>query len=257
MQRPIENVLLCLTSGQADIGWLTFLHAYSKTIRDVVRQFEGDTSLADDCFQYVCGKLSDDNFRRLRTFDPDGPAKFRTWLTLVSANLCTDWRRKHYGRQRTPRFVQKLPELERLVFQYLFRQVMTRHECLQCLQSRYPRLSYEDVQRISAKLHGLLSAKHWQSSARQREPIPACDVELADDETSSRPDFQLQLEQDLQQLQKALARLEPHQRLLLQLRYQQNLTLKEVAELMGLGDLFRTRRAIDKALDSLRKVFDL
>lgn len=257
MQRPIENVLLCLTSGQADVGWLTFIRAYSKTIRDVVRQFEGDTILADDCFEYVCAKLSDDNFRRLRTFEPDGPAQFRTWLTLVSANLCTDWRRKQYGRQRPPRLVQKLPDLERLVFQYLFRQGMTRHECLHCLQSRYPRLGYEDVQRISAKLHGLLNAKHRQSRARQKELVPVCDVDLGDDETSSRPDFQLQLEQDLQQLQKALARLEPDQRLLLQLRYQQNLTLKEIAELMGLEDPFRTRRAIDKALESLRKVFDL
>ena len=48
-----------------------------------------------------------------------------------------------------------------------------------------------------------------------------------------------------------MARLEPRQRLLLQLRYQQDLTLTEVAQLIGLSDPFKAKRQIDAALAAL------
>ena len=67
------------------------------------------------------------------------------------------------------------------------------------------------------------------------------------------PEALVQSEQDRQQLHNAMARLEPQQRLLLQLRYQQDLTLEEVARLTGLGDPFRARRKIDAALATLAK----
>ena len=54
-----------------------------------------------------------------------------------------------------------------------------------------------------------------------------------------------------------MARLEPQQRLLLQLRYQQDLTLKEVAQLTGLADAFKARRQIDAALAALKKAMKI
>jgi len=56
-------------------------------------------------------------------------------------------------------------------------------------------------------------------------------------------------------LRQALARLTPHQRLLIKLRYQQDLSLKEVARLTRLGDPFRARRHIQAALDQLAMHF--
>ncbi len=52
---------------------------------------------------------------------------------------------------------------------------------------------------------------------------------------------------------KAMARLEPRQRLLLQLRFQQDLTLEEVARLTRLNDSFQVRREIEAALAALAK----
>jgi RNA polymerase sigma factor (sigma-70 family) len=257
-QSRIENILLHLTSGQIDIGWTTFLDAYSDALKTVVRRFETHDSAADECFEYICAKLSDDDFRRLKRFDPTGPARFRTWLTTVTANLCKDWRRSRYGRRRAPRFVQDLPDLDQAVFQLLFRQAMTHHECLHVLKSQFPKLKPADIERINAELFEALSVnQHWQLSISKHDHLPDDAIELAQQAPESRPDLQLQLEQDVRHLQSALARLEPEQRLLLQLRYQQDLTLREVAKLAGIDDPYKARRAIDKALAALKKSFDL
>ena len=45
--------------------------------------------------------------------------------------------------------------------------------------------------------------------------------------------------------------------MLLQLRYQQDLTLREVAQLTGLTDLFTARRQIDAALAALTKAMKI
>jgi DNA-directed RNA polymerase specialized sigma subunit len=58
--------------------------------------------------------------------------------------------------------------------------------------------------------------------------------------------------QDVERLGTALERLSSSERLLLALRFEQGLTLAEVARIGGLGDPFRARRAIDAALTSLR-----
>jgi RNA polymerase sigma factor (sigma-70 family) len=57
--------------------------------------------------------------------------------------------------------------------------------------------------------------------------------------------------QQQRQLQDALSKLPAEQRLLLRLRYEQNLTLAEVARLTGQPDLFRANRKIKVALDTL------
>lgn len=257
-QSRIKNILQCLKSDRVDIGWTTFLDVYSSLIRSIAYKFQGNNSEADDCYEYICAKLSDDNFRRLQAFDPSGPAQFRTWLTTVVANLCKDWRRSRYGRRRPPRFVQELPEVEQSVFRLLFQQGMTHHECLHVLKARFPELDLEDIQRINSELYASLSSnQHWQLSLSKHDSLPEDDIELAHESPTSRPDLELQHIQDAQRLESALARLEPQQRLLLRLRYQQDLTLNEVANLVGFDDLHKARRAVEKALKALKKVFDL
>ena len=135
----IDAILLCLKSGQADSGWNKFLETYSALLLGIVNRYEHDENRAQECFEYVCAKLSDDDFRRLTCFKPDGPAKFRTWLTAVVGNLCIDWRRSVYGRYRAPPNVRELPELDQRVFDCLYRYGMTRQECLHVLEAVFPK----------------------------------------------------------------------------------------------------------------------
>lgn len=52
-------------------------------------------------------------------------------------------------------------------------------------------------------------------------------------------------------INEALLKLAPRQRLLLRLRYQQDLTLEEVARLVGLPDPYRANREIQAAVEEL------
>lgn len=165
-QARIENILQCLNAGQLDAGWAAFLETYSAALHNIIRQFEADSSNAEDCFQFVCAKLSDDEFRRLKAFNPNGPAKFRTWLITVTANLCKDWRRSIYGRKRPPESIRQLPEFDQLVFDCFYRHGMTHHECLHVLKDRFTRLSLDPISDANARLHLALSSKQcWR---RQR-----------------------------------------------------------------------------------------
>lgn len=54
-------------------------------------------------------------------------------------------------------------------------------------------------------------------------------------------------------LERAVARLEAHEKLLIRLRFEQDLTLDRVAQLTGLNDPQSADRAIKRILDGLRK----
>ena len=248
----IENILLCLNAGQFDDGWAAFLDAYSAVLHNVVRQYEADNSASDDCFEFVCAKLSDHDFRRLKAFDPNGPAKFRTWLTVVTANLCKDWRRSVVGRKQLPECVRQLPEFDQLVFECFYRHGMTHSECLHVLKNRFTKITLEQISGTNARLHSRLSSnQRWQLSIKRAETQTFDDSEADHQANDNDPEFHVQSDEDRLRLKKAMARLEPQQRLMLQLRYQQDLTLREVAHLAGLSDPFKARRQIDAALAAL------
>jgi len=256
----VTDLIGRLSCSVADSAWKEFLERYSPLLLHVIRGHERDEDRASELFAYVCGALSDEQFRRLRSFRPDGPASFRTWLSAVVTHLCLDWRRRQYGRLRPVAAVSGLPELDRQVYQYMFARGLSRRQCLEALAPRFPELTEAAVAQISARIFGLLNPQQrWQLSTRSewlrwsaRGP-PGDGEELPPEEASPEPGpDQLAAEiQERQALQDALARLPPEQRLLLRLRYEQELTLAEVARLTRQPDLFRANRKIQAALDAL------
>lgn len=256
----ISGLLAGLSSASADAAWAEFLARYSPLITRIAQMHNVGNDRAEDCFAYISNALSDDGFRRLRCFRPEGPARFRTWLTAVVSNLCVDWLRKERGRIRPLRRVARLPELDQEVYRCIYDQGMSRAQCLETLAPRFPKLTEAQVSEINARLFGLLtSQQRWHLSARTKASHPAvgdlaCDEDdpvwqLAAPEPG--PDDLAAEMQERRRLQDALAQLPPRQRLLLRLRYEQDLTLAEVARLTGQPDPFRANRQIQAALDAL------
>ncbi len=252
-----------LSSNEAGLAWAEFLDQYTPLIRHLVQRHEPDPSQSEDCFTWVCEALADDGFRRLRNFRPDGPARFRTWLVAVVANLCRDWRRRQRGRVRPFRAVTRLPELDQHVYRLIFVQGHSRTECVATLAPQFPGLTDATVAEISGRLFGLLTPQQrWQLSARPHTPLRAGSrqADRADDpmervETpESGPEDQVAALQERQRLRQALARLAPEQRLLLRLRYERGLTLAEVARLTRQPDPFRANRRIQAALEALAQM---
>ncbi|MCJ7452095.1 MAG: sigma-70 family RNA polymerase sigma factor [Steroidobacteraceae bacterium] len=256
----VTHLIEQLSSVRVDAAWGKFLARYSPLIMHVIRRHDADDDRASECFIHVCGALSDDGFRRLRSFRPDGPARFKTWLVAVVSNLCVDWRRKEQGRVRPLRCVSRLPELDQQIYRCIYLRGMSRVQCVEALAPQFPDLTEATVSEINARLFALLTPQQrWQLSVRRpalKPVVPGTGPE--DDDPAWQiatpgpgPDDLAAELQEQWQLQDALARLPAEQRLLLRLRYEQNLTLAEVARLTGQSDPFRANRQIQTALDSL------
>jgi RNA polymerase sigma factor (sigma-70 family) len=76
------------------------------------------------------------------------------------------------------------------------------------------------------------------------------------EDASAGPEEVAQDAQQQERLAAALAQLPPPQRLLLRLRYEQDLTLAEVARLAGLHDPFRANRQIQAALAAVAAIMN-
>ena len=209
-----------------------------------------------DCFVHVCGELSNNAFRRLLRFRPDGTARFQTWLSAVVSNLCVDWRRQQHGRYRPIQSVARLPELDQLVYRYIYVRGMPREECLHVLRSRFPDLTEQRLSEVNgaavrvADAPPALAAEYsgGRAVATRRPALSGqghggC---ISARRAGSRARRAFADRPGALQLEAAMARLLPQQRLLLRLRYQQNLTLEEIARLTGCPTRFaptgRSRR---------------
>jgi RNA polymerase sigma factor (sigma-70 family) len=256
----ITELLERLSSGRGDAAWSEFLARYSPLIKRVIRRYDADGERATECFIHVCGALSDDGFRRLRSFRTDGPARFKTWFMAVVSNLCVDWHRKEQGRIRPLRCISRLAELDQQVYRCIYVRAMSRAQCLETLAPRFPELTEATVSEINARLFALLTPlQRWQLSARAPALKPVVDGAGPEDDDPAwqvatqepGPDDLAQELEERRQLQEALSRLPAEQRLLLRLRYEQNLTLAEVARLTRQPDPFRANRRIQDALHTL------
>ncbi|MCW8925519.1 MAG: sigma-70 family RNA polymerase sigma factor [Xanthomonadales bacterium] len=261
----IDGILAALSSDTVDDAWKSFIDIYSPTIMQVVYQHESDAGRADECFIFICEKLSDNGFRRLLQFDTHRNARFRSWLALVVSNLCIDWHRREYGRQRPFEAIAKLSALDQLIYHLKYELGMTRRASLRAMQLAYPGLTEEELAESLCKLHTTLTSKQrWQLSMRKRQTGSAVFIDTVGEnpaipemaQTGPGPEAVAQFLQDRKALEQAMSRLDSEQRLLLRLRYQEELSLKEVARLAGLGDLHQAKRRINKALTTLASLLE-
>jgi RNA polymerase sigma factor (sigma-70 family) len=259
----IRELLQRLSATGADAAWREFLARYSPLLMRVVRHYETSDVESTDCFVHVCGALSDERFRRLRAFRTDGTARFDTWLRTVASNLCVDWRRKQRGRVRMQRSLSRLTELEQGVYRCLYVVGMPRAECLHALQARFPDLTGQRLSEINARLFSQLShQQRWRALARARIPLALGASTATDDDPAelqipdpgSGPDEQAQDDEVRRRVEAGLRELPPQQRLLLRMRYEQDLTLAQIARLTGQQDTNRVYRQLEAAVAALRKL---
>ena len=254
-QTNTRRLLHRLNSSDAGTAWAEFIDRFSPLIMHAVRQFEFEQDRANDCYLFVFERLSDNGFRRLLKFDTSGKARFSTWLTAVVYNLCVDWHRHEYGRAQMIPAISALPALERCVYKLHFEQAMDREACFQTLSDEFPDLERTELSAAITQVFRVLTPRQrWQLNLRhhrkQLHRGSSTDVETLSTQ-SPDPDRESQSAERRDMIEAAMAALEPEQRLVLNLRYVEGVTLSKIADLLHLGDPFKARRIIDKALDAL------
>lgn len=123
--------------------------------------------------------------------------------------------------------------------------VVTRRACVDFHRSRYGRTREGDSD----------ESRDRRSLRKQLEQLVAGpeDLALVVDETAAAPDRQL-LERELTaSLQAALDTLHPSDRLLLALKYEEDLSASEIAKIMILPSPFHVYRRLNNILGSLRR----
>ena len=258
-EESFDSFLEQFNSRDPEEEWRLFLAEYSTTILSVVMHIEQDSESVPDCFQFVCERLSADSFRRLKKFRAGGPAVFSTWLRAVVRNLCLDWRRKQFGRHRLFKSISRLSGFDQEVFRQLYKRRVSFDEAFESLRSTFPDLTHtqlnESVARIDKELttrqRRLLDAPPLTrpTSVSWSEADPSHDFQ----DPAPSPEAQAVAAQRSRALRRALAHLPQRDRLLIRLRFEQELTLEQVAKLLDLGNAQRVERRIKAVLMQLRK----
>ncbi len=259
-----DNILEQINTRDSEEAWGLFLDQYAATILQVVKHFERDSDFVPDCFQFVCEQLSANSFRRLTRFQPQGPAVFSTWLRAVVRNLCLDWRRKRFGRRRFFNSLSRLSIFDQEVFRHLYERRLSLDDAFHSLRMTYPNLTHAQLAESSTRISNSLTAKQSRLlAARLSGPRHQTSADLENataqasvPDPSPNPEALALLNERATALRQALGRLPARERLLIRLRYEQELTLEQVAKLLDLGNAQRVERQIKAVLVKLREELD-
>jgi len=261
-QKQISDLLRGLRSRRPQEAWKQFLQEYSGRILQVIHLQERDPDHVSDCFVFVCEQLTRNRFRRLCQFRIDTPATFPTWLRAVVRHLCIDWRRSQFGRHRIFQSVAKLSGFDQAVFQLLYERGISPDESFIHLLPLFPGMTkksfIESVERIqdvlTARQRWLLSVRSGNTSAANTWQ-PEDGVALAEQISDRLPDPEVLAvwHEERDALLRALSCLNERDRLLIRLRFEQELTLEQVARIMKLGDPQSADRYVRQVLEQLRQ----
>ena len=260
--RGIAALLDALRSSNSRDAWVGFLESYSPVLYQTARACTPDEDAAADCYLHICEQLAHNRFRRLLKFKLAGRASFITWLRVVARNLCFDWHRSRSGRHRPFKSLQHLSQLELEVYNCRFNRGLSQEETLQQLESTFPGVSLSELAVIEGRLHSSLSSRqHWILSARKQlafskniAAVGGEEREHSIDVVDPRADQETFIigRQQQAQLEKCVESLPTDERLILQLRFGEDLSLEEIAHLTGLEDAQRVHRRIAAILKRLR-----
>lgn len=263
-EKSDASLLSQLKTPDAGTAWTEILKRYASLIMKTASQFEYQQDRKNECFLFVCEKLSEDRFKRLLKFNSGRSASFRTWLITVVFNLCIDWHRKEFGRAYLLPAISALPSFDQLVYRYSFERGMTGEDCLQALSTEFPDVTRKQLSQAISRVHTVLTPRQrWQIGVRHRRKQRSGDLRgdsrvLDIDQIrtpTEDPAKMAQKQQELEALKTALANLSARQNLLLHLRFHAGLTLDQVAQFVHLGDSARAWRHIEKALKALSDQF--
>jgi len=257
----IDDLLDQLRSPASQEAWAAFLERYSSILLEVVRLFERHEDAVGDCFLFICEQLSRDDFRRLRRFRPDGPARFTTWLCAVARNLCLDWHRREVGRHRVFASVGRLSALDQQVFHCLFVELLPVEEAFLKLRPGFPQITVEHEREGADRVQSALTPRQrWLLTLRRARAAVSRTASLGQGDESvwdvpsemPNPETWAALQEERAALLTAMSSLSARDRLLVRLRFERELTLEEIARLTHLDNAQSADRRIQEAVEKLR-----
>lgn len=261
-----DTVLLDLFQQEPIRAWNLFCEKHSDFIYTILRRMGFDYDEAMERFVYVFEKLCEDDFRRLRSVKYAGDEGDLTpWLRQVVKNLCVNWAWSENGRKRLLGFVKEMSAREQRIFQLYFWQGKTPFEIYENLRLEHDGyVKFVDVFDSLEKINKHLSQKKlWRLVSGLSRNRRTLSLDYENEETglkiepvdidSKTAEDDLQASEDKKKLNEAFKNLSTREKLVVQFRYEESLTLGEIAKMLG----WEKREAVNlhkSAIYKLRKV---
>lgn len=235
--------------SRPDAAWDLFLDRYRRLIFATIRHYAQDYDDVMDVFARVCEGLREDDLRRLRAFteQTDHRARFSTWLVTVVRHLTIDWFRHRDGRRRLSAVAERLPPLQRRIFEHVFLDQRSHVEAYELLRSaEAPELSTRQFhaelratyRAVTEGRRGLVLRELGGPPAPEAEPAAPGASDLAEN-------------RDL--LEQVLGSLGPEDRIAVELHVMNELPAAEVARILGLPNAKAVYNRVYRALALLRE----
>lgn len=266
-QNISDNELLKLFQQDASGGWHLFCEKYSDFIYTILRRSGFDYDEAMERFVYICEKLCEQDFRRFKTIKYVGnDGDLTPWLRQVVKNLCVNWAWGVDGRKRLFGFVAEMPARQQRVFQLYFWLGQTPFEIYETLRLEHDQtVELGDVfDALEASFERLSEKKLWRLMSNLNRMRKTLSLDYEDDETGLSLDVidenapnaeaNLQQKETFGQLKSAFETLSTREKLVVQFRYEETMTLSEIAKMLG----WEEREAVNlhkSAIYKLRKNF--
>jgi DNA-directed RNA polymerase specialized sigma24 family protein len=247
----MEDWLAPLQQGRPEVAWERFLTRYRRLIFASIRHYTRDYDDGMDLFAHVCGKLREDDMRRLRrrAEEANPRAQLSTWLVAVVRHLAVDWFRHRDGRQRLSALAQSLTPRGRRIFELVFLERRSHAEAYELLRGAEPGLTLHD---FHAELRGTYAALSDGRRGRLlRELVPA--PPPPPDADAGAP---AEAAERRQRLEAVLTRLSPDDRVAVELYVVEGLPAEQVARVLALPNAKAVYNRVYRALTELRRLLE-
>jgi len=240
-----DSDLLALFQHQPEKAWRTFIDKHADTIFSLLRNLGFDYDQAMDRFVYVCEKLTEKNFRRLKAIKYTGShGDLTPWLRQVVKRLCINWAWAENGRKRLLKPIARLGPCERRVFElYFWNGLMPSVIEERLSQEHFEGVTLASVFLALEQIFSRLSEKKlWRLISNLARAGGPASLDEVDDELglsidppdgSPDPEQELVRREEDQRLQAALRDLPEQHLLIVRFRFEHALGTREIAEMLG------------------------
>lgn len=262
-----DTELLRLFQQDEFRAWHLFCEKYSDFIYTLLRRSGFDYDEAMERFVYVFEKLCEDDFRRFKTVKYAGnEGDLTPWLRQVVKNLCVNWAWSETGRKRLFGFVAEMPPRQQRIFQLYFWQGQTPFGIYETLRLEHDKeVELGDVFDVLETIFENLSEKKlWRLMSNLSRMKKTLSLDYEDEETGSsiepvdesaeNAEENLRKKEIFGQLNAALETLSTREKLVVQFRYEEAMTLSEIAKMLG-WEMRETVNLHKSAIYKLRKSF--
>lgn len=222
------------------------LDIIDRLVHFVARRHHLSSADTEEFASVVRFKLVDRDFAVLRKFQ--GRSSLGTYLTIVIERLCLDFCVEKWGRWRPSASARRMGAVAILLEQLMGRDELTFDEAVNTLQTNYA------LPVSRAELHAmLLQLPPRPPRRRQRETLEwtTLDGRTAAVMVTLPPEDSEAAQAAVDALAAALGRLTPDDRLILKLRFEDGLSVVQIAKMLGLEGK-RLYRRLDRIMRTLR-----